>query len=172
VRAAALLVVLSLAAALSACGDLSGRYRPSQIVPPPRVDERTLARYPAGSPQRAILGWYGTLQRGDAAALRPYYSSRTPFMHPTALRFQVAQARPFFHRVSLGPLAVDTVRPGSATIVTDLRVRWEAQNGRAQELRSPQSFTLVRERGRWRFADTYFLRFASHFKPQKPVPGW
>jgi hypothetical protein len=171
VRAAALLVVLSLAAALSACGDLSGRYRPSQIVPPPPVDERALARYPAGSPQRAVLGWYGTLQRGDAAALRRYYTSRAPFTNPTALRFQVVQARRFFERVGLGPLAVDTSRPGLATVVTDLRIRWEAQNGRAQELRSPQSFTLVRERGRWRFADTSFLRFAGHFKPQKPVPG-
>jgi hypothetical protein len=172
VRGAALLVVLSLAAALSACGDLSGRYRPSQIVPPPRVDERALARYPAGSPQRAVLGWYGALQRGDAAAVRRYYSSRAPSTNPAALRFQMVQARPFFQRVSLGPLAVDTVRRGSATVVTDLRVRWEAQNGRAQELRSPQSFTLVRERGRWRFTDTYFLRFASRFRPQKPVAAW
>jgi hypothetical protein len=84
----------------------------------------------------------------------------------------MAQAQSFFHRVKLGPLAMDPVRPGSATVVTDLRVRWEAQNGRAQELRSPQSFTLVRERGAWRFGDTYFLSFASGYKPQKPVPGW
>ena len=171
-RAAALIAALSLAAALSACGDLSGHYRPSQVVPPQRVDERVLSRYPAGSPQRAVLGWYSALQRGDLAGLRRYYSSRAAFTDPTALRFQMVQARPFFRRVGLGPLSVDMVRPGSSTVVTDLRVRWEAQNGRAQELRSPQSFTLFRERGRWRFADTYFLRFAGHFKPQKPVPGW
>lgn len=171
-RAAALLVAVVLAAALGACGDLSGRYRPSQVVPPPRVDEQALAKYPPGSPQRAVLGWYGALQRGDAAALRRYYSSRAPFTEPAQLRFQMTQAQPFVHRVKLGPLAVDTVRPRSATVVTDLRVRWEAQNGRAQELRSPQSFTLVRERGAWRFADTYFLRYAIDYKPQKPVPGW
>jgi hypothetical protein len=169
VRAVALLGVLALAAAISACGDLGGRYRPSQIVPPPRVDQQALERYPPGSPQRVVLGWYGALQRDDPVAVSRYYRERTAFTTPDALRFQMVRARHFFDGVGLGPLTVDMVRSGSATVLTDLRVRWEAHNGRAQELRSPQSFTLVRERGRWRFADTYFLGFAAHFRLKMPV---
>jgi hypothetical protein len=136
------------------------------------VGDRVLARYPPGSPQRAVLKWYGALQRNDVLAVRRYYPARARFTTPPELRYQMGQARHFFQRVGLGPLSLDAVRSGSATVVTDLRVRWEAPNGRAVELRSPQSFTLVRERGRWQFADTYFLGFASHYNPKQPVPGW
>ena len=171
-KAAALAAALCVAVGLSACGDLGGRYRGSQIVAPPPVDGRALARYPPGSPQRTVLEWFGTLQRGDAVGLSRYYTAGTPATTPMALRFQLVQARSFFRRVALGPLSVDTVRPDSATVISDLRVRWQAPNGRAQELRSPQSFTLVRERGRWRFADTYFLLFARRFEPKKPLAAW
>ena len=87
------------------------------------------------------------------------------------LRLLMTGAAPFFGRVGLGPLSGDGARRGStATVLTDLRVRWEAPNGRAQELRTPQSFTLVREGRRWRFADAYFLRFAGAYQVQKPFP--
>jgi hypothetical protein len=164
-----LLVALGLSAAISACGDLGGRYRGSELVPPRTVDRRALERYPTGSPERTVLGWYRALQRGDDAAAGRYYTARPRGVvaTPGGLRRLLAGMGPFVDRVGLGPISVDSVRPGSATVVTYLRVRWEAQNGRAEELRMPQAFTLTGTRGRWRFADTYFLRFARSFRPKK-----
>ena len=171
-KAAGVLVALSVAVALGACGDLGGRYRALQIVRPAAVDQRALERYGPGSPERTVLEWYAALQRHDVVAASRYYALRASGATPGRLRRLMAGARPFFTRVGLGPLSADAVRPGSAMVFTDLRVRWEAPNGRAQELRSPQSFTLVREAGRWRFADTYFLSFARGYRPQRPLKSW
>jgi hypothetical protein len=165
------LVALAMAVAISACGDLGGRYRGSEVVPPPVVDKRALDRYPKGSPERTVLGWYGALQRGDDIAASRHYTPQARAATPEGLRHLLAGMGPFVDRVGLGPISVDAVRPGSVTVVTDLRVRWEAQNHRAEELRIPQAFTLTRSHGRWLFADTYFLRFARTFRPKQPLAG-
>jgi hypothetical protein len=145
------------------CGELGADWKGPRLARPEPLARAAIERYPAGSPERTVALWYTALQRGDAAGAARYYSSRA-----APPRRLLARAAPFFDRVTLGPLT-DVARFGrSATVYGGLRVRWQTPNGRAQEVRRPQAFTLVRERGAWRLADTYFLRFAAGFRATRP----
>jgi hypothetical protein len=74
----------------------------------------------------------------------------------------------FFDRISmLGVVDVSRSRD-RATVFTELAARWAAPNGRGQELRRPQSFTLVREDAGWRLADDLFLDNARELVPRRP----
>ena len=50
----------------------TGALEPAPQVP--RVTRRQLSRYPAGSPERAFLAWFGALQRSDARKAVRYYA--------------------------------------------------------------------------------------------------
>jgi hypothetical protein len=165
----ALLALLGLAAG---CGDLGGRYEGSQRVAADKVGAQDLERYRRGSPERTVLEWYAALQRNDVETARSFYSARIPGESPARLRIQLAAAAPAVARTGLGPLTSEPGQGGTATVLTDVRVRWETPNGRAQEVRTPQAFTLVREQSGWRFADTYFPQFALAYRPAKPLRSW
>lgn len=171
-RPCAAVAVVTLVVASAGCGDLGGRWEGSQRVAADRLNARHLEQYARGSPERAVLEWYAALQRRDVAAASRFYSSRTPGTTPSELRLTLTAAAPAAARTALGPLSSESERGGGATVATDVRIRWEAPNGRAQEVRRPQAFSLVREGGRWRFVDTYFPEFLRDFRPQKPLRSW
>ena len=149
------------------CGELGADWKGPRLTRPKPLTRAAVERYPAGSPERTLALWYTALQRGDAAGAARYYSNRAAPPRGR-LRRLLARAAPFFDRVTLGPLT-DVTRFGpSATVYGGLLVRWQTPNGRAQEVRRPQAFTLVRESGAWRLADTYFLRFAAGFRATRP----
>jgi hypothetical protein len=161
------LLLLAATATAAGCGELGADWKGPRLTPPEPLARAAIEHYPAGSPERVVALWYAALQRGDAASAARYYS--TGAAPPRRrLRRLLAEATPFFDRVALGPLT-DVARFGtSATVYAGLRVRWETPNGRAQEVRRPQAFTLVRERRAWRLADTYFLSFAAGFRATRP----
>jgi hypothetical protein len=136
------------------------------------VGAEELERYGRGSPERAVLEWYAALQRNDVQAASRFYRSPTPGETPAELRVRLTAAAPVVAQTGFGPLSSQPGRAGTVTVLTEMRVRWEAPNGRAQETRTPQSFTLVRQQGRWRFADTYFPQFLLAYRPAKPLRSW
>lgn len=154
---------LTLGLAVVGCGDLptpdkgADPSRPYRVVvSPQRIGPREIDRQPAGSPQRALLSWFGALQRGDAHAAAS--------MLDPALRVDVAKvrrqrriARNFFRYVGIGQL-LDTTRAGDrATVFTTLARAWKAPNHRVNQYNQAQAFDLIRVNGRWLIADNYFL---------------
>jgi hypothetical protein len=89
-------------------------------------------------------------------------------MRPSLRALLTGMAVPFFRQVALGPLTDAERSGGGAVVFAQLRARWVLPNGRAQEVRRPQAFALVRAPGGWRLTDTQFLRFATVWRPRKP----
>ena len=64
---------------------------------------------------------------------------------------------------------LDVWRSGDRAIVfTEIAARWAAPNGRGEEVRRPQAFSLIREGDRWRLADDLFLDTAREVVVERP----
>ncbi len=122
----------------------------------PLVSRRLLARYPAGSPERAFLEWFGAMQRSDARTAVRYYA---PELGLTAaeLARRRAQASGFDDFGPPKPVAVRT-RGARATVIVRLRRLRHLANGTVEfAVSRPTSFELRKAGGRWVLPNNGFL---------------
>jgi ketosteroid isomerase-like protein len=160
----ALVLVLVL---LQGCGELGASRRGVQAVRPETVGERTIERYAEGSPERTVLEWLRALQEGDARRAASFYSGALQVDEQQIARERRTAAR-FFDRFGLSGV-LDVSRSGDRAIVfTEIAARWAAPNGRGEEVRRPQSFSLIREAAAWRLADDLFLDSARELVASRP----
>jgi len=165
------LAVLALGLAVSGCGDLptpdKGKdpLRPYRIAVHPRtVTPSEIAGQPAGSPQRALLEWFGAIQQGRARQAADLYDPALGIRAP-AIRRQRRLARNFFRYVGIDRL-LDTRREGDrATVFAFLSRAWRAPNRRVNQYDQAQAFDLIRVGGRWLLADDYFLQLTAVPRP-------
>jgi ketosteroid isomerase-like protein len=152
---------------LPACGDLGGDRKGVQALPAERVEEDAVERYATGTPERTVLEWFRALQGGEARRAAGFYSAGLAVDEQQIARGRRTAAR-FFERFSmLGVLDVSR-SADRATVFTEIAARWAAPNGRGQEVRRPQAFTLVREGDGWRLADDLFLDTARELAIRRP----
>ena len=161
---AALVLVLLV---LSGCGDLGGDRKGVQALSAERVEAYAVERYATGTPERTVLEWFRALQGGEAQRAARFYSAGLAVDEQQIARERRSAAR-FFDRFSMLGV-VDVWRSaGRATVFTEIAARWAAPNGRGQEVRRPQAFTLVREGDGWRLADDLFLDTARELVVERP----
>jgi hypothetical protein len=156
------LTLVSACAALAlvtGCG--SGSLPPQQI---PGVSEQLLTaaavgRYPAGSPQHALLDWWRSAQFADRPA---FLAAFTP-----PLRSRLQRSRTFgedldFFAGSIrnaAPRILSTETEGDrARIFTKIEFRNPVGATRFVASSRPQAFELVRRGSDWLLADDTFLR--------------
>jgi hypothetical protein len=161
---AALVLVLLI---LPACGDLGGDRKGVQPLPAERVAADAVQRYATGTPERTVLEWFRALQGREARRAAAFYSAALAVDEQQIARERRTAGR-FFERFSMLGV-VDVWRSADrATVFTEIAARWAAPNGRGQEVRRPQAFTLVREDDGWRLADDLFLDTARELVAERP----
>lgn len=152
---------------LPACGDLGGDRKGVQALPADRIQEDAVERYATGTPERTVLEWFRALQGGETQRAAGFYSAGLAVDDQQIARERRSAAR-FFRRFSMLGV-VDVWRAADrATVFTEIAARWAAPNGRGQDVRRPQAFTLVREGGGWRLADDLFLDTARELVVRRP----
>lgn len=113
---------------------------------------------PAGSPQRALLSWWRSIQYNDfegylAALAAPLRSQRQG--DPRAQRDLTLVAGEL---IRSQPKISDVEEESStATVFTRIETRQPIGATRFTTTSNPQGFTLVREGGEWKIADDYFV---------------
>lgn len=141
---------------MAGCGDLD----PGEAERAQKVTEEVVAKWPAGSPERAFLTWYRAALAGSGEVAAPLYD---PALGVTAQQIAVWR---FAGSSLLNPLGrpriLETVSNGrEARIYTLLPRESHAPNGRTDVYRVPQAFTLTKVRGEWLLANATFLRAAA-----------
>jgi hypothetical protein len=153
--------------ALGGCGELGTDRKGVQPVQAERLEATMIERYAAGTPERTVLEWFRALQDGDVGRAAAFYSAGLGVDAQRIARERRTATR-FFNRFSLSGV-VDVTRSGErATVFTELAAGWAAPNGRGQEIRRPQSFTLAREDSGWRLVDDLFLDTARELVAHRP----
>jgi hypothetical protein len=154
-RSATLLVAtLATAAALVGCGSLDpprGRVEQPQLL-----TERDIERYPENSPGRVVLEWWRALQFDNASLAARYYARR---LHVTPQSLE--------RKLAVGPdvlglkarfRVVDVIQQGrTATVLVLLTRALRHPNGRTDKVRSPHSFNVVEQGGKWRLSDNRYI---------------
>ncbi len=160
--------LLGLAAFASAgCGKLGAAFTGLQPVHPAQVTQRTIDRYPGGTPQRAVLEWFRAVRQADIAQAASFYA---PAAHvtPAVIRFfRAADSR--FYALAQPPRVVSVYSTlNRATVFTVIEFRWSAPDGRSYIYTRPQAFELQRRRQAWQLTDGFFLQSAESLVPKGP----
>jgi hypothetical protein len=160
-------LVLVLLLVIPGCADLGGKRKGVQPLPAERVEADAVERYATGTPERTVLEWFRALQGGEARRAAGFYSAGLAVDERQIARERRTAAR-FFERVSMRGVLDVSRSADRATVFTEIAARWAAPNGREEEVRSPQAFTLVREGDGWRLADDLFLDTARELAIRRP----
>jgi hypothetical protein len=160
VRAA--LAVAALVAVFAGCGGGGGGEAPPQSLPGASdqiLKKADVTRYPADSPERALLQWWRDTQHANFAGYA------TAFAVPVRKRIQTdrrAQDALNFFAGSIRaarPRVENVERDGpQATVYTDVEYRTPVGATRFVTTTRPQAFVLVRQQGTWRLRDDYFVQ--------------
>jgi hypothetical protein len=152
--------VFLLAALIAGCGGGADPPPPGSasaaenLIKPSEIREQ-----PAGSPQAAFLSWWMSVQYNDlqgytAALAEPLRKRReeegTPRRDLPLVSGDLSRSKP----------KIVSVRHsgGSATIFTRVETRQPVGATRFTTSSYPQAFTLVRQAGRWKVANDYFIQ--------------
>lgn len=140
---------------VTACGELNTDWRGLRLERPQPMSREEVARFPAGSPERAFAAWYAAVLRRDATVAARAFARSANISTPALDAWWQRQPPPR----NASPDIIDVDRRGRAvTLFVMLTTRYVAPNGRTVEFRAPRAATLVRSQGAWRLPGTWFLR--------------
>ncbi len=147
------------ALALAGCGKgalISHQGLPANVQ---LVSTTDIARYPAGSPQAALLTWWRDVQFDDVVG---YLTFLKPAVATAQLK--AGQAVPFAtllsgHLQSARPQITGTnISGANAVLYTQITYRQPIGNTGYATNTAVQAFSLVNLQGGWKLADDYFIR--------------
>lgn len=149
---------LMLCALLVAGCSFGGDEVAERVRQPTLLSASAVAKQPAGSPSRALFGWWRAMQYADTRAAARYYAAALA-ISAGELDDQLAVATDAFRA---RPRLMETRDDGGgrAAVLVLLESRTRSPNGRVDVLRVPRSFALRREDGGWRLADNRYLERA------------
>jgi hypothetical protein len=154
-RLLAPVATLAIAVAVAGCGSLG--QLPGRVEQPHVVTMRDVDRYPEDSPVRPVLLWWRALQFGSADLAARYYSPELG-LTPTKLERLIALG-PDILNLRARIRVVDVEKwERRATVLVILTRAFRHPNGRTDKTRSPGSFNLVREDGRWLLSDNRYMQ--------------
>jgi hypothetical protein len=147
-------LLLLLVLAVVGCGSLGGL--PGRVEQPQIVTEQDINRYPADSPVRAVLEWWRALQFKSAPLATRYYA---PEADVTVKQIESAlKIGPGLLNLTDGIRVVEVNREGrEATVLVMLTKKLRHPNGRTDIVRTPVSFDLVEQDGRWLLTDNQYM---------------
>jgi hypothetical protein len=153
----AIAVVAALAvAATTGCGAFGDDPVTERVQQPGLLTKRQVERHPEGTPQRAFFEWWRAVQYDNAALAAGYYA-HSAGVTVDKLDRQLGIGLDVMG-LSARPRLVEVDESGDTAIVLTLLERVvENPNGRADRVRRPRGFNLVREDGEWKLADNRFL---------------
>lgn len=156
-----LLAGLAIAVALVGAGCGDGGDPPPPGTPSAAehlITPADLHRQPAGSPQESLLRWWMSIQYND---FEGYLESLAA---PLRQQREADRAAPADLGLASGelvrsqPKITDTkLDKGTATIYTRIEARQPVGATQFTTSSTPQAFTLVREGGKWKIADDFFV---------------
>jgi hypothetical protein len=155
--ASAAVVVLALAAA--GCGGGSAPPSSAQGAAQQLLRQSDLARYPAGSPARAILEWWRSAQFADAEGYRAAFAP--PLRSAVAKDPRAADALNYFAgaiRDARPKILSVSAAKGRATVYTLIEYRQPIGTTRYITSTVPRAFTLERIASRWLLTDDAFVQ--------------
>jgi hypothetical protein len=156
VRRAPATIALLLASALVGCGAFDDDAVTERVQQIGLVTKRQVERHPPGSPARAFYEWWRAIQYENAGVAIKYYAPSV------GMTLRKLDRQLSYGNGALGltarPLLVEVDEQGdTATVLTLLESVVENPNGRADKVRRPRGFNLVRDGGEWKLADNLFL---------------
>jgi hypothetical protein len=153
----AIAVVAALAVAATAgCGAFGDDPVTERVQQPGLLTKRQVERHPEGTPQRAFFDWWRAVQYDNAAVAVRYYA-RSAGVTVDTLDRQLGIGLEVMG-LTARPHLVEVDESGDTAVVLTLLERVvENPNGRADRVRKPRGFNLVREDGEWKLADNRFL---------------
>jgi hypothetical protein len=147
-------VLLAIALAVGGCGSLGAL--PGRVEQPQVVTTQEINRYPQDSPVRGLLEWWRALQFDSPTLAARYYSPRVGITEKDLGRY--LKLGPGLLNLKAGLRVVDVERHGShSTVLIWLTQVLRHPNGRKDVVRSPVSFNLVKQDGRWLLADNRYI---------------
>lgn len=153
VLAIALLVA---AVTFTACGDLGTGEERDRVRQLQLLRAEDIARYPEGSPARTFLEWWRALQFDSGATAARHYAADLKLTERDVQR-QLERGIGVLG-LSARPRVVDVIPAGDrATVYAVFTEAERNPNGRADKIRTPRSFELVREADGWKLADNRYI---------------
>lgn len=138
------------ALALGACGDSDSSASSDAPETPPPLSDQEVRAAAKGSPERAILEWWRALQFQDPVTGYDFLSRKLK-SQTSAEEFRT-QIPLLQGRVTGRPEVVDIVKTGGGTKARAL-IQIAFPSGTLN-----RTLELVREGGKWRLADDFFIR--------------
>src|SRR5205085_10856621 len=120
-----------------------------------------VTRYPAGSPERALLQWWRDAQHANIDGYVNGFA--VPAKRKIRQDRHLAAAVNYFAGSirAARPRIEDVERSGShATVYADIAYRTPVGATRYVTTTRPQAFVLVRQHGAWHLQDDYFVQLA------------
>jgi hypothetical protein len=150
------LACVTTALVLGGCGNLGAGEETDRVEQLQLLSAEDVARYPQDSPARAFLEWWRALQFGSAVNAASHFDSALK-LTPARLQRQL-DAGPDILALRARPRVVDVLRRGDrATVYVVFTEAERNPNGRADKVRTPRSFEVLREDGVWKLADNRYL---------------
>jgi hypothetical protein len=147
-------VLLTIALAVVGCGSLGAL--PGRVEQPRVLTTQDVDRYPRDSPARSVLEWWRALQFDSPALAARYYSPRLG-LTPNELE-RYLKLGPGLLKLHAGVRVVQVEKQGRhSTVLIWLTQRLRHPNGRTDVVRTPASFDLVKQHGRWLLADNRYV---------------
>lgn len=151
VRVAALALSVSLLA--SSCGQEQDRSGASAVRRSAVLTQESVARLPAGSPEKALAAWWRALQTANVNGARRLLPKGSEKRLEPGLPLLFVVTKPVTLRL------VEVERAGRRAVVYAELVAFRPIGSRRRvELTSvPQGFPMVEDRAGWRLSDGYFF---------------
>ena len=149
-------VALGGAIVLAGCGSLGTGEERDRVEQPLLVSTADVERYPQGSPERTFLEWWRALQFGSGSQAVRYYASDVDVSQRELQR--AADVGVELIGLRARPKVLDVLGDDGRATVYVLFTRAQLNpNGRADKVRTPRAFDLVREDGSWKLADNRYI---------------
>ena len=160
--------VIVAALGIASCGD--GTNEPEEGLPATAalVGPKAIAATAPGSPKRAFMLWWRSLQYADIQGYNRRLSStlRTRPGHAQRARLQVAAMAGQVLNVYPHIMRVEA-REGRAMLYVELEVRTLVGAERYTSTRVPRAFPMVRNDGDWQIDDDLFVETGARSELQK-----
>ena len=151
---------------LAGCGSLGTGEERDRVEQPQLLRASDVERYREGSAERTFLEWWRALQFASGTQAVRHYASEVE-VNPRRLQ-KAVEAGVDLLGLRARPKVLDVVQHDDRATIYVLFTRAElSPNGRADKVRTPRAFDLVREDGSWKLADNGYvertLRLAEKF---------
>jgi hypothetical protein len=152
-------VLLAVALAVVGCGSLGAL--PGRVEQPHVLTTQEVDRYPRDSPARALLEWWRALQFDSPALASRYYEPRVGVTPKQLERYLKLGPALLKLHAALRVVQVQT-QGRHSTVLIWLTQTLRHPNGRKDVVRTPVSFDLEKQNGRWLLADNRYMAAVYH----------